>query len=37
MQTDDDLPVHVNAYISMFKQWWNVKKYENILLVLLPT
>ena len=21
MQIDDDLPVHLNVYISMFKQW----------------
>ena len=35
MQMDDDLPVHLNVYISMFKQWWHVKKYKNILLVLL--
>ena len=26
MQMDDDLPVHLNVYISMFKQWWHVKK-----------
>ena len=30
MQMDDDLPVHLNVYISMFKQWWHDK---NILLV----
>ena len=35
MQIDDDLPVHLNVYISLFKQWWLVKKYKNILLVLL--
>ena len=23
MQVDDDLPVHLNVYISMFKQWWH--------------
>ena len=28
-------PVHLNVYISMFKQWWHVKKYKIILLVLL--
>ena len=33
MQMDDDLPVHLNVYISMLKQWWHVKKYKNILLV----
>ena len=37
MQMDDDLPVHLNVYISMFKQWWHVKKYKNILLVLLQS
>ena len=35
MQMNDDLPVHLNVYISMFKQWWHVEKYENILMVLL--
>ena len=35
MQMDDDLPVPLNVYISMFKQWWHVKKNKNILLVLL--
>ena len=29
MQMDDDLPVHLNVYISMFKQWWHVKKYKT--------
>ena len=29
MQMDDDLPVHLNVYISMFEQWWNVKKYKK--------
>ena len=29
MQMDDDLPVHLTVYISMFKQWWHVKKYKN--------
>ena len=33
MQMDDDLSVHLNVYISMFKQWWHVKKYKHILLV----
>ena len=35
MQMNDDIPVHLNEYISMFKQWWHVKKYKTILLVLL--
>ena len=30
MQMDDDLPVRLNVYISMFKQWWQV---QNILSV----
>ena len=33
MQMDDYLPVHLNVYISMFNQWWHVKKYKNILLL----
>ena len=33
MQMDYDLPVHLNMHVSMFKQWWHVKKYKNILLV----
>ena len=35
MQMDDNLHVHLNVYISMFKQWWYVKKNKIILLVLL--
>ena len=35
MQMDDDLPIHLNVYISIIKKWWHVKKYKNILLVLL--
>ena len=35
MQMDDDLPVHFNVYFSMFKQWLHMKKYKNMLLVLL--
>ena len=27
MQMDDDLPVHLNVYISMFKQWWHKISY----------
>ena len=34
MQMDDDLPVHLNVFNSMFKQWWHVKKYKNILMVI---
>ena len=29
MHLDDDLSVHLNVYISMFKQWWHVKKYKK--------
>ena len=30
MQMEDGLPVHLNVYISMFKQlWWHVKKYKK--------
>ena len=35
MQKGDDLSVYLNVYIGMFKQWWDAKKYKNILLVLL--
>ena len=34
MQMDDDLPVHLNVLISMFKQSWHVKSTKNILMVL---
>ena len=34
MQMDDYLPVNMIAFISMFKQWWHVKKYKTILMVL---
>ena len=34
MQMDDDLPIHLNVFNIMFKQWWHVKKYKNILMVI---